>query len=157
MPYLSAEKFLRTTLHHEFWAEILEGLEQLTDELVQTHRECIQELADAVLAVPPRVVTILGEQFHVHRLSAPQIAEVLRNNGIQTSRQFGSVDPDAMFDRLLERYVEAVRISERSPLLATEFRNSRRFSEMKFLYPTTPPLNHQMWLEYFATANAETV
>jgi hypothetical protein len=82
---------------------------------------------------------------------------LLRNNGIQTARQFGSVDPDAMFDKLLERYVEAVRISERSSLLATEFRNWRRFSEMKFLYPTTPPLKHQMWLDYFAAANAETV
>jgi hypothetical protein len=154
---INAEKFLRTTFHPNLWADMLDMAEHLTDELVQTHRKCIQELADAVLAVPPRSVVILGEEFHVHRLEAPQIAEVLRNNGIQTPRQFGSVNPDAMFDRLLERYVDAVRISERSPLLATEFRNSRRFSEMKFLYPTTPPLNHQMWLDYFAAANAETL
>ena len=154
---INAEKVLRTTFHHEFWAEVLDITEQLTDELVQAHRKCIQELADAVLAVPPRVVVLLGEEFHVRRLSAPQIAEVLRNNAIQTSRQFESVDPDAMFDRLLERYVEAVRVSERSPLLATEFRNWRHFSEMKFLYPTSPPLNYRMWLDYFATANAETV
>ena len=152
---INAEKFLRTTFHPNLWDDLLDMAEQLTDQLVQTHRKCIQELTDALLAVPPRVVTILGEEFHVHRLEAPQIAEVLRTNGIQTSRQFGSVDPDAMFERLLERYVEAVRISERSPLLATEFRNSRRFSEMKFPHPTTPPLNHQMWLDYFATAKAE--
>jgi hypothetical protein len=60
-----------------------------------------------------------------------------------------------MFEKLLERYVVAIRLAERSSVLATEFRNWRRFSEMKFLSPTTPRLNHQMWLDTFGKANAE--
>src|ERR1700676_1953813 len=139
---ITAEKVLRVSFRPELWVEVLDTAEQLTNELVQTHRKCIQELAGAILAVPPRTVTILGEEYHVHRLSAPEIAEVLRNNGIQTSKQFGSNDPDIMFERLLERYVVAIRLAERSSVLATEFRNWRRFSEMKFLHPTTPALNH---------------
>ena len=102
---------------------MLDTTELLTYELVQTHRKCIQELADAVLAVPLRAVVVLGEDYHIYRLSAPQIAQVLRNHGIQTSKQFGSADPDAMFEKLLTRYVMAIRLAERSSVLATEFRN----------------------------------
>ena len=154
---ITAEKVLRFSFRFDLWADILDIAEQLTAELVQTHWKCIQELATAVLAVPPRVATVLDEGYHVHRLSAPQIAQVLNNNGIQTPKQFGSVDPDAMFDRLLDRDVAATRLALRSPLMTTEFRNLRRFSEMKFLHPTAPALNHQTWLDHFATANAETV
>jgi hypothetical protein len=146
---ITAEKFLRLTVHPDFWIAALDNLEYLTAGLVDTHQNCIQELANAILAVPPRVVNILGEEYHVHKLSAPQIAEVLRNNGIETSKQFGSDDPDAMFERLLKRYVMAIRLANRSSVLATEFRNWRRFSEMKFPHPTTPPLNHQIWLDHF--------
>jgi hypothetical protein len=152
---ITAEKVLRVSFRSDFWVDALDLAQQITDQLVQTHRKCIQELADAILAIPPRTATVLGDQYHIHRLEAPQIAEILRNNGIQTSRQFGSPDADAMFDKVLERYVAAIRFSERSPILATEFRNWRRFSEMNFLSPTTPRLNHQMWLDTFGKANAE--
>jgi len=152
---ITAERVLRVSFPPELWADVLGMAEQLTYELVETHRECIQELADAILAVSARAVVILGEEFHVRRLSAPQIAEVLRNNRIKTSKQFGSIDPDTMFEKLLERYVIAVRLAEKSSVLATEFRKWRRFSEMKFLHPTTPHLNHQMWLDYFDTAKTK--
>jgi hypothetical protein len=154
---MTAEKVLRTTFHHEWWTEVLDEIEQATLELVQTHQKCIQELAGAILAVPPRTVTVLGEEYHIRRLSAPQVAEVLRNNGIQTSKQFGSDAPDAMVEKVLERNVTVIRLFERSPFLATEFRNWRRFSEMKLLYPTNLPLDHQIWLDYFATTKAEIV
>lgn len=152
---ITAEKVLRATFHHEWWAEILDLAEQATVELVQTHRKCIQELADTILAVPPRLVVSLGEEYRLHRLIAPQIAEVLRNYAIRTTKEFGSNDPDAMFEKLLERSVAAVRLSDRSSVLATEFRNWRRFSEMKFPHPTVPPLNHQMWLDHFDTAKPD--
>lgn len=152
---ITAEKVLRVSFRSNFWVDALDMAEQITDELVQTHRKCIRELADAILVVPPRLVTILCDPYHIHRLETPRIAEILLDNGIQTSQQFGSPDADAMFDKVAERYVAAIRFSERSPILATEFRNWRRFSEMKFLSPTTPRLSHQMWLDTFGKATAE--
>jgi hypothetical protein len=148
-----AEKVLRRTCHPDFLADMLDLAEQLTTELVQTHWKCIQELAAAILAVPPRTVTILGEDYHVHKLCASKIAEILSDNRIQTPKQFGSDYTNAIFEKHLERQVTNTRLAERSPIVATEFRNWRRFSEMKV--PTLEVPNHQMWLDYFGTASAE--
>jgi len=147
-----AEKVLRT-FHPDFWADMLDLAEQLTTELVQTHWKCIQELAAAILAVPPRTVTILGEDYHVHKLRASKIAEILSDNGIQTPKQFGSDYTNTTFEKHLERQVTNTRLAERSPIVATEFRNWRRFSEMKV--PTFEVPNHQIWLDCFGTASAE--
>lgn len=149
---ITAEKLLRFSFHRELWAEILDMAEQLTEGLVHAHWTCIQQLADAILTEPSRAVVFQGEECHVHRLSSPKIAEVLHDNGIQASKLFGSEDPDAMFEKLLERSVASSRLAEES-VLATEFRNWRRFSEMKFPHPTAPVLDHKMWLDYFGTSS----
>jgi hypothetical protein len=147
-----AEKVLRT-FHSDFWADTLDLAEQATTELVQTYWKCIQELAAAILAVPPRTVTILGEDYHVHKLCSSKIAEILSDNGIQTPKQFGSDYTTAIFEKQLERQVTNIRLAERSPIVATEFRTWRRFSEMKV--PTFEVPNHQVWLDHFGTASAE--
>ncbi|HEY4838826.1 MAG TPA: hypothetical protein VIH72_09470 [Candidatus Acidoferrales bacterium] len=147
-----AEKALRFDLDSNFWAYMLDLVEQETTELVQTHRKCIQELAAAILAVPPRTVTILGEDYQVHKLCASKIAEILSENGIGASNQFGSNYTDAKFEKLLERHVTNTRLAKRSPIIAAEFRNWRRFSEMKA--PTLEAQNHQEWLDFFGTASA---
>ena len=147
------EKVLRLTFCPDLWADLLGLAEQETTELVQTNWKCIQELAVAIIAVPTRTVTILGENYHVHKLCASKIAEILRNNGIQTSKQFGSDYTDAMFEKLLVRHLTNTRLAERSPIVAAEFRNWRRFSEMKIM--TLEAQNHQPWLDFFGTANAE--
>lgn len=148
-----AEKVLRFNCHPDLWADKLDSAEQVTSELVQTHWKCIQELAAAILTVPPRTVAILGEDYHVHKLSASNIAEVLRDNGIQISKQFGSDYRNATIEKLLERHVTNTRLAERSPIVATEFRNWRRFSEMKVPFFEVP--NHKIWLDYFGIASAE--
>jgi hypothetical protein len=148
-----ADKVLRLTFHPDLWAGILDLAEQKTAELVQTHWKCIQELAAAILAVPPRMVSILGEDYYVHRLCSLKIGEILRDNGIQTSKQFGSDYADAIFDKFLERHVTNIRLNERSPIVATEFRNWRRFSETKVPISKVP--NHEIWLDHFGTASAE--
>jgi hypothetical protein len=137
----------------DFSADTLDLVEQETAKLVQTHWKCIQELAAAILAVPPRTVNILGEDYHVHKLCASQVDEILRGNGIQTSKQFGSDCEDARIEKLLERHVTNTRFAERSPILESEFRNWRRFAEMKV--GNLEAQNHQIWLDYFGTASAE--
>jgi hypothetical protein len=154
---INAEKCLRTAYHHEDWEGVLDSTEQMTNAIVDFYRTCILELADAVLAVPPRAALILGEDYQIYRLSAPQVAQVLSKHGIRTTKHFETPDPDAMFEKLLTRYVTAIRNAQRSSVLADEFRNWRRFSEMKYLHPTTPALNHQMWLEYFGAINPDGV
>ena len=148
-----AEKVLRGRFPTDSWADTLNLVELQTTEILQTHWKCIQELATAILAVPSRTVTILGEDYRVHKLCSSKIAEILTDNAIQTSKQFGSDHADERFEKLLKRHLTNTRLAEGSLTLATEFRKWRRFSEMKV--STLAASNHQAWLDNFGTANAE--
>jgi hypothetical protein len=141
------EKILRMSYGTEAWAGLLDLIEDEIAELLRTNWKCIQELAAALLAVRPRIVNILGEEYRIYKLSAPKIEGVLNANGVFTSKRFGTDYTDAIFEKQLERQVTNIRLDERSQILANEFRHWRRFSEMKV--QTLAALNHQAWLDHF--------
>jgi len=149
-----AEKILRSTWQPHEWDVVLTDIDAQTASLVLNHRACIEELATAILAEPPRTAVVLGEERHIYKLGADKIEEILTKHRLQTPRRFGRDYTDDQFTGLLERHALSIRVGETSPILAAEYYNHRRFAEAK-RRDTLELLDHRMWVNYYGNARVE--